>query len=198
METLIGVHKVFRIGSDLQDYLVDQTGLGRSFLHFSAMVGSMTTDWCRETELFPGPALEMYARYNAGLDMSGCDLTEWFSPLRGGPQGDYRPGMKEKVKNVVSCLSKFPDSKRAVITIPNRPDAKHSENNEQKCMREIHFSLHRGQLSAGVFMRAQAVTILPKNLYFVGFLMSSVADCLGVPLGSMFYSSTRIFKERSD
>jgi hypothetical protein len=33
--------------------------------------------------------------------------------------GDYREGLQAKIDNVVDCLTKFPESKRAVITIPN-------------------------------------------------------------------------------
>jgi len=113
--------------------------------------------------------------------------------------------MTAKIDNVVDCLRRFPQSKRAVVSIPpndhRRPD--HTDDGNAKCMREIHLYLdddddggeddageeseendegerrrrkkRKKVLNGTVLMRAQAAEIFPKNVHFVGCLMETVA-----------------------
>ena len=71
-----------------------------------------------ETELFPADALEYYTKKNMGWEYTQEECEKWQLAERGGAQGDYREGMKEKIDNVISCLKTEPLSKRAIIPIP--------------------------------------------------------------------------------
>lgn len=157
------------------------------------------SDYCVETELFPKEVLEAYSAWNLGQEISS-DQQKFFSSLRGGGQGDYRDNMPEKIANVVHCLREFPESKRAVITICNEPLAEHSDDQNAKCMREIHF-YYDGQkrLAATVLFRAQAAIIFPKNIHFIGSLMSTIASQLpGQPLlGELYYLTTLLVSDRA-
>lgn len=176
------------------------------------------SDYIVETKLFPIEALKVYSSYNLGDSIREEDRSKYFSAHRGGSQGDYRDGIKGKIKNVVDCLQTFPASKRAVITIPNNPSPLHSSDDDAKCMREIHFYInddcddddhnHR-TLNATVWMRAQAAEIFPKNIHFVGSLMEVVAQrlCQGnlnnedgkaLKLGELFYLATTLVSVRDD
>ncbi len=152
-------------------------------------IGNNPTEYTIETTLFPPEALNVYSAYNLEDDISQIDKEKYFNNHRGGSQGDYRQGMKRKIQNVVDCLTKFPCSKRAVITIPNNPNHCHESDEDSKCMREIHFYLDSScegdgdgdhgasvmLLNATVLMRAQAVEIFPKNIHFIASLMNRVA-----------------------
>ncbi|WP_317928746.1 hypothetical protein [Halioxenophilus sp. WMMB6] len=156
-------------------------------------------DYCVETELFPLPVLEAYTAWNLELPISEAQH-QLFSNLRGGGQGDYRQGMQRKIANVVDCLSCYPASKRAVITIGNDAFAAHSDDDQAKCMRELHCYLDDdNRLSATVFFRAQAALIFPKNIHFIGSLMRTVAAQLpGQPqLGTLFYLTTILVADRA-
>mmetsp|Transcript_3064 Transcript_3064/g.4629 ORF Transcript_3064/g.4629 Transcript_3064/m.4629 type:complete len:190 (+) Transcript_3064:65-634(+) len=132
-----------------------------------------------ETDLFSVAALNVYSAYNLENSIDEKDRQTYFSAHRGGSQGDYREGMKAKITNVVDCLHRYPQSKRAVITVCNNPKPRHSSDEDAKCMREIHFYLDDGNiLNATVWMRAQAAEIFPKNIHFVGSLMKRVAEQL--------------------
>ena len=154
-------------------------------------------DYCVETPLFPAPVLRAYSAWNLGRPIDDIDQS-LFNAERGGGQGDYRKGMPEKIANVVDCLSRFPQSKRAVITISNNPSAHHGSDDDAKCLREIHFYLNDNRLSATVLFRAQAVSIFPKNIHFIGTLMDEVAQSLpNQPgLGDVFYLATVLVSER--
>ena len=131
-----------------------------------------------ETDLFPREALAAYSAWNLELPVSDEQRTSYFSAHRGGNQGDYRDGMRAKIANVVDCLTRFPASKRAVISVVPRADAPHADDGLAKCMREVHFHLDGDQLDATALMRAQAAEIFPKNIHFLGELMAeSAADC---------------------
>lgn len=151
-----------------------------------------------ETELFPIDVLDAYSAWNLERDLTDAQR-QHFNAERGGGQGDYRDGMAAKIANVVDCLNSFPASKRAVITISNFPDASHEDDDTAKCMREIHFNLDDGQLNASVLFRAQAASIFPKNIHFIGSLMDEVASKLDAapPVGSLYYLTTILVGDRS-
>jgi thymidylate synthase len=162
-----------------------------------------------DTALFPVEALKVYSAWNLEDSIREEDRTKYFSAHRGGSQGDYREGMKRKIANVVDCLHKFPQSKRAVITIPNNPHHCHESDDDSKCMREIHFYLDQEQdtLNASVWMRAQAAEIFPKNIHFIASLMDRVAKELNtlkneqakdINLGELFYLATTLVSVRED
>ena len=156
-----------------------------------------------ETDLFPMEALCVYSAYNLGDDIKEEDRAKYFSAHRGGSQGDYREGMKAKIANVVDCLSKFPNSKRAVITVPNTSLPCHTSDDDAKCMREIHFYLDGDILNTTCCMRAQAAEIFPKNIHFVGRLMDCVATGLtngdkNIHIGELFYLATTLVSVRED
>ena len=154
-------------------------------------------DFLIETELFSKDALEAYTAWNLGRELQP-EQRKWFSEQRGGAQGDYREGMREKIDNVVDCLTKFPSSKRAVITIPNISHPSHESDGDAKCMRELHFHLNGNALDATVLFRAQAAIIFPKNIHFIGGLMEEVGSRLpGKPRpGHLFYLASVLVADR--
>ena len=156
------------------------------------------TDYVVETDLFPIAVLDAYSAWNLGDDLT-ADQREHFNEERGGGQGDYREGMDRKIANVVDCLNQFPESKRAVITIPNDSFAEHENDDLAKCMREVHFFLDGDTLNASVLFRAQAASIFPKNIHFIGSLMDRIAEKLEAKpqVGSLHYLTTILVGDRS-
>ena len=154
-------------------------------------------EWLVETELFSREALEAYTAYNLGRELRP-EQRKWFSEQRGGSQGDYREAMQEKIANVVDCLTRFPASKRAVITIPNTARPQHETDADAKCMRELHFHREGDTLGATVLFRAQAALIFPKNIHFIGGLMQDIASRLpGRPrLGVLCYLTSVLVADR--
>lgn len=163
--------------------------------HFDIAMG----DPLVETDLFPRAALDVYTAWNLGLDVSELDRATYFSAHRGGSQGDYRAGMREKIANVVDCLTRFPASKRAVISVVPNDITDHTDDGAAKCMRELHFHLDGATLHATVLFRSQAAEIFPKNIHFVGAVMAEVAARV-MPtacVGTLHYLATVLVSDRS-
>lgn len=162
--------------------------------------------------LFPADALEFYSKFNLlqlDPDHNPRDAElhrAWYTPARGGGQGDYREGIREKVANVVDCLRRFPYSKRAVVTIPHTHagsiTADHTVTDEAKCLRELHFYIEgegaERRLCATGCMRAQAASIFPKNIHFIGSMMHDIARQLGdgIRVGSYTHQVTTLVDVR--
>ena len=153
--------------------------------------------------LFPLPVLQFYTKHNMGLldPIKDKDLYEkYYNEARGGGQGDYSFGFREKMENVVDCLKRYPNSKRAVITLPysnkTSPQVLHSDTAEQKCLRELTFFIEEGRLHCTGFMRAQAVTIFPKNIHFVGSVMQELSNRIGVEGGSYTHFVVTLVRDR--
>lgn len=167
-----------------------------------------------ETALFPADALDFYSRYNLfQLDLEGSARdralhAQFYTPARGGGQGDYRDGMPEKIANVVDALRKFPSTKRAVLPIPHTragsATADHTDTDEAKCLRELHFHLDIDptnpdaprRLCCTGLMRAQAASIFPKNIHFIGTIMHSIAKQIDAPVGTYTHIVTTLVNER--
>ena len=154
--------------------------------------------WLVETDLFPQEALEAYSAWNLELEIPAKLREKYFSAHRGGSQGDYRDGMRAKIDNVVDCLQNYPQSKRAVITIPNESSPSHRNDADAKCMREIHFYLEDGTVGATTLFRAQAAEIFPKNIHFIGEMVAEVAHRLGSGIrpGRLHYLTTTLVADR--
>lgn len=156
------------------------------------------SDFLVVTDVFPEEALLAYTAYNLGRELT-ADQQEWMNSNRGGAQGDYREGMTRKIANVIDCLSNFPKSKRAIITISNEPMPDHGSDNDAKCVRELQLYLAEdGSLSGTVFLRAQAAFLFPKNIHMLGSIMTEVAQRLpGQPeLGTLFYLTGILVADR--
>jgi len=157
------------------------------------------SDYVVETDLFPRAALEAYSAWNLERDLSR-DQERYFNAERGGGQGDYRDGMRRKIANVVDCLTRYPKSKRAVITVSNEPMPEHGNDEDAKCLREVHLYLDEDdRLSATAFFRAQAASIFPKNIHFIGSILTEVSERLPSEpaLGSLFYVATVLVSDRT-
>lgn len=157
------------------------------------------SDYIVETELFPLAVLEAYSAWNTGREISEEQRLQ-MNPERGGAQGDYREGMAGKIDNVVDCLAKFPQSKRAVISTANNPAPHHSNDADAKCVRELHLYIDDdARLSGTLLLRAQAVSLFPKNIHMVGTIMEHVAARLPQrpALGTVFYLATILVADRS-
>ena len=156
-------------------------------------------DFVVETGLFPLAALEAYSAWNTGKELT-TEQREYFNANRGGAQGDYRDGMAQNIANSVDCLTRFPQSKRAIITVCNEPMPDHASDADAKCVRELHLYLDDdGNLSGTLTLRAQAASLFPKNIHMVGTIMARIADQLpGNPdLGTVFYLATLLVPDRS-
>ncbi len=164
-----------------------ETATGSLVYNFHRLI--KMTDFVIETPLFPRAALEAYSRKNLGLPLESGDEA-YFCPERGGAQGDYSAEMQSKIANVIDCLTRFPQSKRALITVAPNPLASHELDSDAKCVREVHFRLSPDNvLHASVFFRAHAVSIFPKNIHFLGTLMTTVARRLpsSPRVGDLFF-----------
>jgi len=152
-----------------------------------------------ETDVFPEEVLVAYSAYNMEIELS-AEQKAFMNANRGGAQGDYRDGMAAKIANVVDCLTNFPQSKRAIITVSNEPMPDHSSDDDAKCVRELQVYLDDdGNLSGTVFLRAQAAFLFPKNIHMLGSIMSAIAQRLpGKPkLGELFYLAGILVADRS-
>lgn len=157
------------------------------------------SDYLVETDLFPREVLEAYSALNMELDIS-TEQAEYINESRGGAQGNYRDGMRAKIDNVVDCLTRFPQSKRAVIAVCNQPMADHSNDADAKCLRELHLYLDDdGKLSGTATFRAQAVSLFPKNIHMIGSIMTEIGRRLPnqPALGSLFYLATILVSDRN-
>ena len=156
-------------------------------------------DYLVETDVFPEEVLVAYSAYNMEQELTP-EQQSFMNANRGGAQGDYRDGMAAKIANVVDCLTNFPQSKRAIITISNQAMPQHSSDSDAKCVRELQLYLDDdGQLSGTVFLRAQAAFLFPKNIHMLGSIMSDIARQLpGQPkLGTLFYLAGILVADRS-
>ena len=157
------------------------------------------SDFLVESDLFPEAALLAYSALNMEKDLTEEHKLH-IDDIRGGGQGNYRAGMARKIANVVDCLTKFPESKRAVITVCNEPMPDHRNDDDAKCVRELQLYLDDdGKLSGTVFLRAQAASLFPKNIHMIGSIMTEVAKRLpGQPaLGTLFYLAAILVADRS-
>lgn len=190
----------------MYEHLESETADGKLIHNFHGEIRDMS-DIVVETELFPAAALGFYTAYNLNRTdpvRDAASFEAYYNAARGGGQGDYRPLINEKIANVIDCLTKFPRSKRAVLTIAP-PSLDHSVDGDAKCLRELHFYLEPSESSSGApvdtlfctgIMRAQAASIFPKNIHFIGTLMHEVAAKLGVPVGSYTHFVTFMFGTR--
>tara|TARA_B100001094_G_C18136491_1_gene775389 strand:+ start:600 stop:1175 length:576 start_codon:yes stop_codon:yes gene_type:complete len=164
--------------------------------NYSAVISML--DYLVTTDMFPLAVLDAYSTWNLEKKISD-EQRLFFSEQRGGKQGDYREGMRHKIANVVDCLTHFPKSKRALITICNNSKPNHTSDDDAKCMREIHFWIDGASLHASVFFRAQAAQIFPKNIHCIGSLMQEVCNLLPQEIepGSLYYHTTILVSDRS-
>jgi thymidylate synthase len=156
------------------------------------------SDYLVETDVFPEEVLVAYSAYNMEKELT-AEQKKFMNANRGGAQGDYRDGMTAKIANVVDCLSNFPRSKRALITISNEPMPDHSSDSDAKCVRELQLYLDDdGKLSGTVFLRAQAAFLFPKNIHMIGSIMNEIAQQLPnrPTLGTLFYLAGILVSDR--
>ena len=157
------------------------------------------SDFVVETDVFPKEVLDVYTAYNMEQALSE-EQQQFMNENRGGPQGDYREGMASKIDNVVDCLTGFPESKRAIITISNESMPSHESDSDAKCVRELQLHVdENGRLSGTLFLRAQAAFLFPKNIHMVGSIMTEIAGRLpGKPaLGTLFYLTSILVADRN-
>ncbi|KAJ1633409.1 hypothetical protein T492DRAFT_981782 [Pavlovales sp. CCMP2436] len=181
--------------------------------NFVGVIDSMELDHlvC-ETELFPADALDFYTHLNLGgavptppdvLARMDVLRGKYYAFTRGGSQGDYRAGMAAKVDDVVDCLRSHPGSKRALLCVPyssgrQSHEVQHSDTDEAKCLREIHFFIDAsdGRVHATGFMRAQAAVIFPKNIHMIGCLLGGIAARLQRQPGTYTHFVTTLVNGR--
>lgn len=153
------------------------------------------------TPLFPKEALEFYSAYNLGKNLDQKDMDKWYTSERGGPQGDYRKGMPNKIERVVLALKDRPRSKRAVLTVPYTDKCsvcvETGDDEQWKCLRELYFSVFEGKLNCTGVMRSQALSIFPKNIHFIASVMEEVAKGLHIKTGNYTHVMHYLVKDRS-
>ncbi len=156
------------------------------------------SDYLVETDVFPEEVLVAYSAHNMEKELT-AEQKQFMNANRGGAQGDYRDGMAAKIANVVDCLTKFPQSKRALITVCNEPMPDHRSDSDAKCVRELQLYLDDdGTLSGTVFLRAQAAFLFPKNIHMLGSIMTEIAQRLPhkPALGTLFYLTGILVSDR--
>ncbi len=156
------------------------------------------SDYLVETDVFPEEVLVAYSAHNMEKELT-AEQKQFMNANRGGAQGDYRDGMAAKIANVVDCLTKFPQSKRALITVCNEPMPDHRSDSDAKCVRELQLYLDDdGTLSGTVFLRAQAAFLFPKNIHMLGSIMTEIAQRLPhkPALGTLFYLTGILASDR--
>ena len=153
------------------------------------------------TDLFSKEVIEHYTRKNLGLEVSSEDRELYETEERGGAQGDYSEGMQKKISNVIKCLQQFPNSKRAVITIPfssaGSETADFEDKGQTKCVRELHFYIEDSKLECTGILRMQNANIFPKNIHFIAQVMTIVAGELGVEVGTYTHWITNLCRDRT-
>jgi thymidylate synthase len=156
-----------------------------------------------ETDIFNNDILEFYTKHNMGLLDKNKDYQKYekyYNEMRGGEMGDYSYKFQDKLANVVDALKKFPKSKRAIITMPysrkTSDQVKHSNDSENKCLRELQFFIEDDYLHCTGFMRAQASIIFPKNIHFIGEVFNQIADEINVPIGTYTHFVTTLVYDR--
>jgi thymidylate synthase len=157
------------------------------------------SDFLVETDVFPEEVLVAYSAYNMEKELTAAQ-EKFMNANRGGAQGDYRDGMKAKISNAIDCLTNYPQSKRALITVCNEPMPDHRSDVDAKCVRELQLYLDGdGKLSGTVFLRAQAAFLFPKNIHMIGSIMSEIAQQLPnkPTLGTLFYLASILVSDRS-
>lgn len=186
----------------MHDHMEDLTGAYSIVRNYCGVVNNMSKEeLVIETDLFPREALVFYTNHNLLLPVEEAAKAKYYTAARGGGQGDYRDGITEKIDNVKQCLTEFPHSKRAVLTVPYSSvfskDVKHQDTNEAKCLRELHFYIENDdKLHCSGFMRAQAASIFPKNIHFIGSIMHLIGDSIGKEVGSYTHFVTTLTNER--
>lgn len=155
-----------------------------------------------ETDLFPRGALDYYTKKNMGWDYTEEESNLWQLDERGGAQGDYRAGMKEKIANVIDCLKSDTYSKRAVIPIPFALEGSQTidwkDKGQNKCCRELHFYLEDAKLKCTGFVRMQNANIFVKNIHFFATLIHHVAQELGgIEVGEYTHFITNLCHDRT-
>ena len=161
---------------------------------------SPTASVC-ETPLFPRGALEYYTKKNMGWEYAQREHDTYQMDERGGKQGDYRDGMREKIKNVIACLRAQPRSKRAIIPIAFSNEGSRNvdwtDQGQTKCCRELHFYCEDGKLKCTGILRMQNASIFPKNIHFFATLIEHVASELGLGVGEYTHWITSLCHDRS-
>jgi acetolactate synthase small subunit len=159
-----------------------------------------------ETDLFDKSTLVAYAKKNCNIRPTDEEM-KLFSEYQGGEQGNYSSWMDKKIRIIAECLTEFPNSKRAVISTGGT--FHHSDTDNAKCLREMHFYLNQDmsgkyRLNCTGIFRAQAVDIMPKNFYFVWFVMNQIKEKLlekselPIELGDYTHFVTTLVKTRND
>mmetsp|Transcript_19986 Transcript_19986/g.28897 ORF Transcript_19986/g.28897 Transcript_19986/m.28897 type:complete len:215 (+) Transcript_19986:99-743(+) len=194
----------FDTASEMYDYLREVTKPGGEYVvrNFVGVIDNISVEASTvETELFPKGALDYYTKKNMGWEYSQEEYDTWQLPERGGAQGDYREGMKEKITNVIDCLKTEPLSKRAIIPIPFATEGSQTvdwtNQGQTKCCRELHFYLEDDKLKCTGIVRMQNANIFVKNIHFFATLIDHVAKELGVPVGEYTHFITNVCHDRS-
>jgi len=220
----------FADAKEMYTSMVQETKSASPIRNFVGVIRSMQhPKFVVETDLFPADALRFYTRHNLALldpDKDRDQYTRYYSSQRGGDQGDYREHIQAKIDNVIDALRRYPNSKRAVLTIPFATrlswQVTHDMDADAKCLRELHFYLDSATaatgptttttksvarppsppakqqhvLSCSGFMRAQAAEIFPKNIHYIGTIMDVIAKELKVPVGSYTHFVTTLVANR--
>jgi hypothetical protein len=108
---------------------------------------------------------------------------------------------EDVVWGIESCAKIFranPGTKRAVITLGRRFLEPDRDASEWKCMRELVFTLRDGKLNCHAFARAQALEVLPKNLYVNTSIQQALARKIGAEPGWYLHTMALLFRGGQD
>ncbi len=113
-------------------------------------------------------------------------------------QGWYGEDLFFGVENCAKILRANPTTKRAVITLGRRFLEADRDASEWKCMRELVFTLRDGKLNCHAFARAQALEVLPKNLFVNTSIQRVLAEKIGAEPGWYLHTMALLFRGGQD
>ena len=196
---------IFSNAKSMFNSMISLTSNNNVIRNFVGLIEDMSVEenYLVETELFSKDVLEFYTQHNMNkLDKIKDKLLydKYYTEMRGGGMGDYLLKFEDKLQNVKEALINFPKSRRAILTMPYSNKLSHEvknfDDNEQKCLRELHFYIENDLLHCTGYMRCQAAIIFPKNIHFIGSIIKEVSQSIKLPAGCYTHIITTLVSDR--
>lgn len=104
----------------------------------------------------------------------------------------------DQIEKVIELLTKFPDSRRAVLNL-NTPNINLIETKDEICTIAIQFLIRDNKLSCTVYMRSNDIyTGLPYDIAFFTSLQKYIANKLGIECGNYYHIDTSLHLYEKD
>lgn len=104
----------------------------------------------------------------------------------------------DQIEKVIELLTKFPDSRRAVLNL-NTPNINVIETKDEICTIAIQFLIRNNKLSCTVYMRSNDIyTGLPYDIAFFTSLQKYIANKLRIECGNYYHIDTSLHLYEKD